>query len=264
MSAITTSEPAPQDPNGEECIARWPRPITLGSTSPTGDQEQKSDAYMNANFVIRWLDKVPDTPTSDDQGVEPSDSKTLTCTGYEVPGNPLVKGGKKLEMVLKCVEMGKWLDKLFLGCGWLTKMYHGHHTALGLSNSTGAYVHSVYIPEITSLLPGYDPEGDRFLIVLADDSPWVKKISGIPELCDEIGVPYVFVPSGFQLGGSSKHGPESKTKRITSACYSILRFIPPHDTDEACYNQAFGAAWDVVRMMRAAHENPAEKGLWEF
>lgn len=131
-------------------------------------------------------------------------------------------------------------------------MYHGHHTALGLSNSTGAYVHSVDIPEITSLLLGYDPaEGDRFLIVLADDSPWVKKISGIPELCDEVGVPYVFVPSGFHLGGSSKHGPESKTNAYNFCMLLHATLYPPHDTDEACYNQAFGAAWDVVRMMRA-------------
>lgn len=52
----------------------------------------------------------------------------------------------------------------------------------------------------------------RIVIIAADISP-IDVLSHLPTLCEERGIPYIFVPSREAIGGACK------TKRPTSCVY---------------------------------------------
>ncbi len=58
-------------------------------------------------------------------------------------------------------------------------------------------------------------KGDKGLVILAGDISPADVISHIPVLCEDQGVPYVFIPSKQDLGSAGA------TKRPTSAVFIV-------------------------------------------
>jgi H/ACA ribonucleoprotein complex subunit 2 len=77
-------------------------------------------------------------------------------------------------------------------------------------------------------------EGTRGIVVLAGDISPIDVISHLPVLCEESGIPYVYVPSKAELGSAGS------TKRPTS-CVMI---VPGEDWEHA---EAFNELMDRVK-----------------
>jgi H/ACA ribonucleoprotein complex subunit 2 len=77
-------------------------------------------------------------------------------------------------------------------------------------------------------------KGEKGLCVIAGDISPIDVITHVPVLCEEAGVPYVYVPSKEDLGTASL------TKRPTS-CVLIIKNDKIKDRFEKCYNEVHSA-----------------------
>lgn len=130
--------------------------------------------------------------------------KSAPLLGALVPfANPLAdeKVGKR---ILKSVKKGTHLESLTKVSQWLTKP-----TVIAAKNKCLKRGVKEVVKSLRKSTAASGVEAPSIVVLAADISP-MDVISHLPVLCEDHGVPYIFVPSRAELGAASS------TKRPTS------------------------------------------------
>ena len=182
------------------------------SKSDKKDKKEKKiaaeaeDVEMTTGLLNSLEDAKPGSVAIKEDGDVEIKLKNTPLVGALVPfANPLAdeKGGKK---VLKSVKKGKFTHSNYLNIMIADNFGVPAAKNKTLKRGVKEVVKSLRKSNLASVT-GAEPPG---IVVLAADISPMDVISHLPVLCEDHGVPYIFVTSRAELGAASS------TKRPTS------------------------------------------------